>query len=146
MNRSNPVIDKVADLYDLIDQEIRSHPEEAGTCYACGACCDFERYGHRLFVTSIEMTYFSKQIGPENLKSMTEGACPYRINNRCSVHSHRFAGCRIFCCRGEERFQHELSERVQQKLKALCEKLDVPYRYADLKQALNTEIEVNDST
>ena len=141
MNKNKRLLDKVADLYAWIEQEIRRHPEEAGECYACGACCDFERYGHRLFLTSAEMAYFVDHVGSENLKPMTDGVCPYRINHRCSVHAHRFAGCRIFCCRGDDPFQHRLSEQVQQKLKTICEETHTPYRYADLRQTLNTAIE-----
>jgi hypothetical protein len=49
-----------------------------------------------------------------------------------------FAGCRIFCCRGDADFQHRLSEAVLKKLKAICTELEIPYRYLDLTTALNT--------
>ncbi|MDP2932796.1 MAG: hypothetical protein Q8N81_01555 [bacterium] len=33
-------------------------------CSACGKCCDFESFGHKLFITSPELLYFRTNIKP----------------------------------------------------------------------------------
>jgi hypothetical protein len=52
------------------------------------------------------------------------------------VHEHRFAACRIFCCKGNSSFQSELSEAAIKRLKAICERSAILYRYQDLPAAL----------
>ena len=137
MSQDEDIIREIGHLYAWLDQTLDSHPAQAGHCQACGTCCDFDGYGHRLYVTRAEMLYFAAKIGPENLKTMPSGQCPYRVNNHCSVHEFRFSGCRTFCCRGEADFQNQLTEQALNKIKALSDSLDIPYEYMDLRQALN---------
>ena len=85
--------------------------------------------------------YLAEKIGKENIKPMTNGRCPYQVDNKCSIHAHRFASCRIFFCRGDKTQQSDLSEETLKKLKALCVEFDIPYRYMDLKTALNGSIQ-----
>jgi hypothetical protein len=82
--------------------------------------------------------YLSTNLNVDNLKSMPTGRCPYNIDDKCAVYEHRFAGCRIFCCKGDANFQSSLSEAALEKLRAICIKFDIPYRYADLACALNS--------
>lgn len=129
--------ERVAKIYNWLDLQIRSYASLAGQCRACGQCCDFAKYDHKLFVTTPELDYLVDNIGPENIKQMTTGRCPYNINDRCTIHNYRFAGCRIFCCNGEVDFQSELSEAVLQKLKSICTEFQQRYHYTDLATALN---------
>ncbi len=84
------------------------------------------------------------------LLAMTNGRCPYRAvapdgetspkggaEDKCTVYPYRFAGCRIFSCKGNPDFQSDLTEVTIKKFKSLCEEFDVPYRYVDLPTALN---------
>ncbi len=137
MSDDGQIIAEISRLYKWIDQTRASHRAQAGDCSACGKCCDFDAYGHRLYVTHAEMLYFSAKIGSENLRPMTSGACPYMHENRCSVHEYRFSGCRIYGCQGDAEFQYQLTEQALDKIKALCNALDVPYEYKDIRQALN---------
>ena len=130
------LVKEVAAIYDWIGARMRQEPVRAGQCKACGACCDFPAYGHRLFVTPPEMTYLAAMLGTPELKSMTTGRCPYQQGPVCTVHEHRFSGCRIFCCSGDPDFQSELSEGTLRRLKTLCQEFGVPYRYQDLATAL----------
>jgi len=59
-------------------------------------------------------------------------------DDKCTVYPYRFAGCRIFSCKGNPDFQSALTESVIKKFKHLCDEFDVPYRYLDLPSALNT--------
>lgn len=135
--RQRRIIERVGALYRWIDSELARKAELVGACGACGKCCDFDTYDHRLFVTPPELIYFAAGLGGDELKTMRTGLCPYNVGFRCSVHEHRFAGCRIFCCTGDADFQSDLTEEVLKELKAISNELDIPYRYADLRTALN---------
>ena len=130
------LIARVAELYAWIDTELEADPNLAGKCQGCGQCCNFEAYDHRLFVTTPELLYFQHRLNTRPVRTMTGGTCPYQEQNRCTIHTFRFAGCRIFCSHGCEEFQGALTERVLTRLKALCVEFELPYRYMDLKAAL----------
>ena len=145
------------DIYDWLDEQLKNKSPD---CDACGKCCDFDSFGHRLFVTTPEIMFFADKLGPGNIKKMTTGRCRYRAvapdgetspastrlseagpkggaKGRCTVYPYRFAGCRIFSCKGNPDFQSDLTEEVIKKFKSLCDEFDVPYRYLDLPSALN---------
>lgn len=130
------LIEEVAAIYDWIDMRRQEEPARAGRCRACGACCDFVAYDHRLFVTPPELAYLAARLSVRELKTTTTGRCPYQEGANCTVHEHRFSGCRIFGCDGDPDFQSEVSEEALRRLKALCEEFRVPYRYQDLAAAL----------
>ncbi len=128
---------KVAEIYDWIERQLGSAGDLSGQCDACGRCCDFDAYDHRLYVTGPELMYLAAGLDVEKLRTMPSGRCPYNIDGRCSVYEYRFAGCRIFCCKGDADFQSSLTEAVLEKLKSLCAELEIPYLYTDLASALN---------
>lgn len=134
--RQRRLIREVEALYAWIETELARDPARAGCCRACGDCCNFTAYDHLLFVTPPELAYLADRLGTQRLKRMPSGQCPYQEGTRCTVHAHRFAGCRIFCCQGSAEFQSKLTEEVLRRLKAICERFEVPYRYADLATAL----------
>jgi Fe-S-cluster containining protein len=132
------LIEEVAALYEWIAEQLGQESGRVGRCNACGACCDFPAYDHRLFVTPPELIYLAARLNVDRLEPMPGGRCPYQQDNRCTVHEHRFAGCRIFHCRGDSGFQGALSEAALDRLKYLCKEFEIPYRYQDLPTALNT--------
>lgn len=134
--RPHQLIQEVAAIYEWIDTRRQEEPARAGRCQACGACCDFVAYDHRLYVTPPELAYLAARLGVQELKTMPTGRCPYQEGTNCTVHEHRFAACRIFGCDGDPDFQSEWSEEALRRLKALCEEFRVPYRYQDLATAL----------
>ncbi len=129
---------EVAAIYTWLDREICRNADVAGVCDACGRCCDFETSDHRLFVTTPELMYVAANLGTENMKLVPTGRCPYNVDGKCSIYEYRFAGCRIFCCKGDKDFQSALSESALRKLKTLCTAFHVAYRYTDLASALNS--------
>jgi Fe-S-cluster containining protein len=131
------LIKKVAEIYDWLGLQLNNNSALAGVCSACGKCCDFNKFDHRLFVTTPELMYLAANLGAENIRLMTTTRCPYNINGKCNVYRHRFSGCRIFSCKGDMDFQSGLSERTLKKFKSLCQEFRIPYRYADLATALN---------
>lgn len=124
---------EIEKLYGWIDRQVA----DSGICTACGRCCDFENFGHKLFITSVEMKYFTEKL-PHDLKKMTTDVCPYRIDGRCCVYDYRFAGCRIFACQRDERLQSDTTEQALKLLKQIGYEYDIPYFYTDLKSALNS--------
>lgn len=131
------LLQEIAQIYAWIDLQLCRNGDLAGRCDACGRCCDFDAYDHRLFVTGLELAYLSASLDVESLQPMPKSRCPYNIDGKCTVYEYRFAGCRIFCCRADADFQSSLSEAVLKKLKILCKEFEIPYRYADLVTALN---------
>lgn len=129
---------KVAQLYDWLDSQIRQSVHPPAQCQACGKCCDFAQFDHRLFVTPPELMYLKAKLGAENLKPMPTGRCPYNIDGKCTIYDYRFACCRIFSCKSDPDLQSALTESTLKKLKSLCTEFNIPYRYADLPTALNT--------
>jgi Fe-S-cluster containining protein len=135
---NSQLIKKVAEIYDWLDLQIENHSDLAGCCEACGRCCDFEGFDHKLFVTPPELMYLSAKLRDENIKPMPTGRCSYNINGKCTIYEYRFAGCRIFCCKGDADFQNGLSESALEKFKLLCNELQIGYRYSELTTALNS--------
>jgi Fe-S-cluster containining protein len=107
-------------------------------CDASGRCCRFEQFGHRLYVTTIELAAFISQVRPNDGSADPEpGGCPFQVGGWCSVHSIRPFGCRIFFCdASSEQWQREQYEGFHTRLKRLHDELDVPYRYVEWRQAL----------
>lgn len=132
------LLQNVAEIYEWLDSQIRQSAHPAGQCDACGKCCDFEAFDHRLFVTPPELMYLAANLHNENLKPMTTSRCPYNIDGKCTIYDYRFAACRIFSCKADTDLQSKLTESTLKKLKSLCTQSQIPYRYSDLPTALNT--------
>ncbi len=136
------IITEVADIYRWIDLQVTEHTSSQTTgtgCDMCGRCCDFADFDHRLYVTTPEMAYFALHAGPNKVRKMDSDVCPYRDKGQCTVHAHRFAGCRIFSCKDAlpAETQGRISEQAITGFRALCDRYDMPYGYDQLRNALN---------
>ncbi len=131
------VLDRVAKVYERLDSQIRRRSELAGVCGGCGRCCNFAEFDHRLFVTTPELMYLAAHLGGGNIKPTSNARCPYNVGDRCTIYKYRFAGCRIFCCKGDRGFQSGLSEWAVSEFKSLCAECGLGYRYSELAAALN---------
>lgn len=140
-----------AALKPAIDQAIRGIFEEIGAairqrgpvCWASGRCCNFNAYGHLLYVTGLEIAWFLSQLdnaGPHSDWSSRlemKAPCPFQINSLCTTHAIRPLGCRIyFCQRGTEEWQHEVYETFQAKLRSVHDEHGLPYRYMEWRAGL----------
>jgi Fe-S-cluster containining protein len=141
MTTDPAIVAAVEEVYRHIDAEVALWSQPASSpahgCSSCGQCCDFDAYDHRLFVTSPELVYFAAKLGPGNIRSMAGGLCPYNASAKCTIHGHRFAGCRIFLCKGDPDKQAQLSEWASSRFKAICHDSGLAYQYTDLRSALN---------
>jgi Fe-S-cluster containining protein len=119
-------------------------------CNTSGRCCRFDEYGHRLFVTTMELATFVSDL-PAPIKSpatpsreqtappisKTQSACPFQIQNLCTAHKIRPFGCRVFFCDPTATdWQTQQYERLHGHLKRLHDELNVPYFYVEWRQAL----------
>src|SRR5437762_12190928 len=92
------VRDAIADLYRDVQREVdQARPR----CDVSGRCCRFEEFGHRLFVTTIELAAFWYELEMAGRSTTAERAwdgtgCPYQTAGLCGVHAIRPFGCRIF--------------------------------------------------
>jgi hypothetical protein len=140
LKTNHKLIQEVKEIYDWLNSQIENDIPEK--CDACGQCCDFIAYDHRLYVTVLEIMFLAANLNVDTLKPMQTGVCPYNEEGKCTVHQYRFAGCRIFNCKANADVQSRLSEETLKKFKQLCEKYNVPYRYMELSIALNQKIAI----
>ena len=114
-------------------------------CVASGRCCRFEEFGHRLFVTTMELAAFVHGLG--HVAPLGSGTgdrdpwdgtgCPFQVGKLCGVHPIRPFGCRMFFCDATStEWQNQAYERFHARLKRLHDELGVPYRYVEWRQAL----------
>ncbi len=140
-----PMIDAaLRGIYARLDADIRA---KGPTCWASGKCCKFDEYGHRLYVTGLEITWFCANLPPTEertdglrlpIYAQTPGACPYQIDGLCSTHAIRPTGCRIFFCQqGTQAWQQDLYETYLAELRRLHDAHHLPYRYMDWIVGLN---------
>lgn len=139
MKSDSLICEKVAEIYSWLDSQIQQN-NLVVQCKACGRCCDFENFGHLLFITTPELIFLKENLNSQKIKTMPTAVCPYNEKGRCTIYPFRFASCRIFFCNGDKDFQNRLSESVISRFKSLCTEFDIPYIYSDLKTALNVNL------
>lgn len=125
----------VAALYADVAREIEARRP---VCVVSGRCCRFEEYGHRLYVTTLEMAKFVGDLPRASRPLSTDpGGCPFQVAKLCTVHAQRPFGCRMFFCDATStEWQNAAYERFHARLKALHEELGVPYAYVEWREAL----------
>lgn len=97
-------------------------------CWASGRCCNFDKAGHRLYVTGLEAAYTLLRLpevaaegerqhaaagqgalsitafGEARLRLLVledakqRGGCPFQVRNLCGVHAIKPLGCRVYFC------------------------------------------------
>jgi Fe-S-cluster containining protein len=129
--------------------------ERKPRCATSGDCCHFDRFGHRLFVTTIEVALFVEQLplvqsslpaggrlrlfaaAPQPTDAPDGAGCPFQVGGLCSVHAIRPFGCRIFFCDPTAtEWQRRQYERFHARLRRLHDELGVEYAYVEWREAL----------
>jgi Fe-S-cluster containining protein len=153
----DPSIDGVIQaLYADIDRQVQAR---GPVCFASGRCCNFDAYGHRLYVTGLEIAWvgiqsFKFQVsgsktlqglhgdevesgGAVRLAEKPPEGCPFQIGKLCGVHAVRPLGCRVFFCQeGTRQWQQDLYEQFLASLRQLHGKWDIEYRYLEWRAGL----------
>ncbi len=127
------VIEAVDAVYAALQTEI---DQRRPRCDLSGRCCHFEAFGHRLYVTTIELAAFvaSNKVAAEP----NPGSCPFQRGKLCAAHTSRPFGCRIFFCDPTaDEWQREKYEQFHGELKRLHDTLAVPYYYVEWRAALS---------
>ncbi len=135
----------VREIYSSLQDDIDARKP---VCRASGRCCRFEEFGHRLYVTTLELAAFVAELPSRRPEDSRAGAlpilsdrpppgCPYQVDGLCGVHAIRPFGCRIFFCDSTSaQWQSERYERYHAELKRLHARLNVRYFYVEWRQAL----------
>ncbi len=115
---------------DLAAELARLGPE----CWSSGNCCRFEKAGHRLYTTPLELEYLRAKTGFRGADrgKLAEGSCPFLREGRCGVRDHRMLGCRIYYC--DPRYAPHMAgvyERFHARVKEVMREHGVPYEYFD---------------
>lgn len=126
------VSERVAEMYIQLQDRI---DQRRPVCEMSGRCCRFEEYGHRLYVTTIELAAFVRQLR-RPIPISTSG-CPFQAGKLCTVHTIRPFGCRVFFCDPtSQSWQQEQYEHFHARMKSLHEEFGVPYSYIEWRAAL----------
>lgn len=128
------VVAAVRTLYAEVQTEIDARRP---LCVMSGRCCRFEEFGHRLFVTTMELAAFVADLPDQPIAPWDGTGCPFQVAKLCTVHTIRPFGCRMFFCDSTStQWQNEQYERFHAELKRLHESLGVPYVYLEWRDAL----------
>jgi len=121
------VIDAMRDFYEAADKVIVAR---GALCTNRGDCCRFGEFGHRLYVTTLEVVYFIAR--HTSRLPVTEDACPHAIDGTCHAREGRPLGCRVFYCDPKAQdWQGPLTEKMLSRLREMHTRLNVPYVYQD---------------
>lgn len=120
-------------LFDRLDEKVACGP---GVCNRTGDCCQFDQFGHRLYVTALEIAWLLTRVAkPTDVDP--GGACVFQVDRLCTVHAVRPIGCRVFFCdRGCDDWQHALCEQFLAELRQLHREHGVEYRYMEWRVGL----------
>jgi len=125
----------VGEIYAAIAAEIDARKP---ICAMSGKCCRFEEYGHRLYLTTIELAAFTAQLQNKPVENWSGQGCPFQLGKLCSVHAIRPMGCRLFFCDpASTDWQQTRYERFHADLKYLHTRFNVPYLYCEWRTALS---------
>ena len=129
-------------LYQEVDATTTAH---SSVCVNRGLCCKFGEFGHKLYVTDVELSYFLAGQGGTARPVEDVAACPYQVAGQCTAREHRPLGCRIFFCDpAAQGWQGPEYERFLEKLKHLGRRHGVAYRYREWLSALAEHAESNE--
>jgi len=152
--RTPQVHNAITELYERLDAQVC---QRGPVCWSSGKCCNFEQYGHRLYVTALEIAWVLAQaqtpVGDHTPPEVAAGqrvkldqltlqeSCPYQIDRLCSIHTIRPMGCRVFFCQqGTEQWQKDLYETFLTKLRRLHDDFALPYRYMEWRAGLHDAV------
>ena len=129
--------DLLAEIQSILDNALMQIENINPNCNACGNCCDFANFGHRLYVSTGELANLisqepiDAQIPIENLK------CPYQKDNLCLARNARPLGCRLFFCDDKVNLQYQqIYEAYYDKIKQVHLKFSTAYNYLELSAGL----------
>jgi len=116
-------------LYKRVDGELGS----GRACRACGRCCHFDTYGHRLYATYLEALYLVAKNGPPP-GPFDADTCGYQAGDACAAREGRVLGCRTFFCIDAGGENRESYERALAEIRRISDAFRVPWDYRTLAE------------
>ncbi len=123
---SDPVegaLAELAEVYRRVDAECVQ-----SDCRACGRCCHFETFGHRVYLTWIEALYLQRICGAAP-GAFGPDSCGYQDGVLCRAREGRALACRVFFCRGEEEAGAEMYERFLDEIRRISDRHGLRWDY-----------------
>lgn len=125
-DREKAALDALAALYAGIEEE-----SDGSSCLACGKCCRFKSFGHRLYAASVEALYLWTHSGPP-AHAFGEDACGYQEGARCTAREGRALGCRLFFCREAGGDSPEDYEKALSEIRRISDAAGLEWDYRPL--------------
>lgn len=125
---------RLAKFYEAVDAAIADHRP---VCRNRGLCCRFADFGHKLYVSTVELVYFVGHARDRWRPPSVNSTCPYHRAGRCEARAFRPLGCRVFFCDPETReWQGPEYEDRLLELRRIGSEFGVSYRYVEWLSAL----------
>lgn len=126
-------------LYGRLDDEIATL---GPTCWVSGKCCHFDSYGHRLYVTGLEIAWMLGQLGESCWEGVAkiEGVdgCPFQVEGKCGAHGVRPLGCRVYYCDpNAQGWQQDIYEKYLDEIRKMHRHHGIEYRYMEWRLGLS---------
>jgi len=140
--RQDDVSDRLEAIYAMIADQVDARRP---VCTTSGRCCNFESYGHRLYVTGLEAAWCTLRLGKANQDLSTQsvedalarGGCPFQAGLLCGAHEIKPVGCRTYYCdTTAQEWQEALTERAHGMVRALHASVGATYRYMEWRAML----------
>jgi Fe-S-cluster containining protein len=123
----------IGEVYESLD---RAGAPGQMPCMGGGACCRFDLFDHRLYVTVGELALL-RLTPPIDPSRTARTRCPYQQGPRCLARQNRPLGCRVFFCREKADIRDEdVYEASHRRICELHAEHNVPYEYIELISAL----------
>jgi Fe-S-cluster containining protein len=87
-------------------------------CAACGRCCRFAEFGHRLWLTDLELALLRARHGRRRVAD--PGVCPYLDGTSCAARDGRALACRTFHCGLPREVVEEITNRYFERLREIA--------------------------
>lgn len=138
----SPIDAAISQIYRALDEDIASRQP---TCWLSGKCCHFDSYGHRLYVTGLEVAWLLWQLDTDSRLGLRDidglyqlDGCPFQSGKLCGVHATRPLACRIFFCDpSAQGWQQEVYETYQQQIRRLHDNQEIEYQYLEWRVAMD---------
>ena len=122
-------------VYERVDAAVAAHEV---ACMGGGACCKFDAFGHRLYVSAGELAMLAESPPPGPVR---DGHCPYQVGPRCTARRRRPLGCRVFFCDPQaEEWSTVEYERFHADIRDLHDHHGLPYAYVELVAGLRSAL------
>ena len=136
----NKIERELQGIYKELDEELAKN---SPGCDACGECCNFDKFDHVLYATTIEVDYIKRNIQvPQSASGgSNKNICPFLADQKCTIRDYRTLGCRVFYCSSDynQNISQGIYNKYYRKIKDIADVYGLEWRYAPFLQLLYQE-------